>query len=105
MATQAKPSRIQETLTPQQVVIKPLVTEKGIHKASRHNRYVFEVNPMATKDQIKASIQELFNVKVVAVATQNRKGKSRRYKMKQGFTKSWKKAIVKLHPDNKLEFF
>ncbi len=92
-------------LSPHQIVIKPLVTEKGIHKASRHNRYVFQVNPLATKVQIKAAIEELFNVKVTAVATQNRKGKSRRYKAKEGVTKAWKKAIVKLHEDNKLEFF
>ncbi len=92
-------------LSPHQIVIKPLVTEKGIHKASRHNRYAFQVNPMASKDQIKLAIQELFNVKVIAVATQNRKGKTRRYKQKEGLTKAWKKAIVKLHEDNKLDFF
>lgn len=92
-------------LTLHQVVIRPLVTEKGVHKASRFNRYAFEVHPAATKDQIKAAVQELFNVKVVGVATQNRIGKSRRYKMKQGMTKAWKKAIVKLDEESKLEFF
>jgi large subunit ribosomal protein L23 len=88
-----------------QIVVRPLVTEKGVHKANRYNRYAFEVHPAATKDQIKAAVEELFNVKVAGVATQNRIGKSRRYKMKQGVTKAWKKAIVKLHEESKLEFF
>ncbi len=92
-------------LTLHQIVVRPLVTEKGVHKASRFNRYAFEVHPAATKDQIKAAVEELFNVKVAAVATQNRIGKARRYKMKQGVTKAWKKAIVKLHEESKLEFF
>jgi large subunit ribosomal protein L23 len=93
------------SLSPHQIIIRPLVTEKGIHKAGRFNRYAFEVAPSATKDQIKAAVQELFNVKVIAVATQNRKGKERRYRMKTGMTKSWKRAIVKLHEDNKLDLF
>lgn len=93
------------TLTLHQVVIRPLVTEKGVHKATRFNRYAFEVHPAASKDQIKAAVEELFNVKVIGVATQNRIGKTRRYKMKEGKTKAWKKAIVKLHAESKLEFF
>jgi large subunit ribosomal protein L23 len=92
-------------LTPYQVIIKPLVSEKGVHQASRNNRYVFEVHRQATKDDIRAAIEELFNVKVIAVATQNRIGKSRRTRFGMGATKSWKKAIVKLSPENKLEFF
>jgi large subunit ribosomal protein L23 len=92
-------------LTPYQVVVKPLVSEKGVHQATRHNRYGFEVHPQATKDEIKAAIEELFNVKVVAVATQTRKGKARRSRFKMGYTKTWKKAIVKLGPEHKLEFF
>jgi hypothetical protein len=51
-------------LTPHQVVVRPLVTEKGVHKSTRHNRYAFEVHPMATKSEIKAAIEDLFNVKV-----------------------------------------
>jgi len=63
------------------------------------------VNPLADKTDIKAAIEELFNVKVVAVATQNRQGKARRYKQKLGVTKSWKKAIVKLSDEHKIDFF
>jgi large subunit ribosomal protein L23 len=92
-------------LTPHQIVYRPLVTEKGVHKATRQNRYAFEVSPLATKTQIKHAIEELFNVKVEAVATQNRGGKARRYKARAGMTKAWKKAVVKLGSEYKIDFF
>jgi large subunit ribosomal protein L23 len=102
----AKPKpKTSMSLTPHQIVVRPLVTEKGVHKATRHNRYAFEVNPLADKTEIKEAIESLFNVKVLAVATQNRGGKARRYKQKLGRTKAWKKAIVKLGPDHKIDFF
>ncbi len=65
-------------LEPYQVIIRPLVTEKGVHRASRYNAYAFEVNPLADKATIRRAIEELFEVKVVSVNTQNRKGKPRR---------------------------
>ena len=92
-------------LTPHQIILRPLVSEKGIHKATRNNRYAFEVHPIATKTEIKLAVEELFNVKVAAVATQNRSGKVRRSKFGLGVTKSWKKAIVKLGPEHKIDFF
>jgi len=92
-------------LEPYQVILRPLVTEKGVHKASRHNAYSFEVNRLAGKDDIRQAVEELFDVKVVSVNTQNRKGKPRRSKFRWGTTKSWKKAIVKLDPEYKIDFF
>jgi large subunit ribosomal protein L23 len=103
MAKQPPKSKLE--LTPHQIVLRTLVTEKGVHKATRNNRYAFQVNPLADKTAIKAAIEELFNVKVVAVATQNRQGKTRRYKAKLGATKTWKKAIVKLSDEHKIDFF
>jgi len=100
-----QPPKTKLVLTPHQVVLRTLVTEKGIHKATRHNRYAFEVNPLADKTDIKDAIEELYNVTVVAVATQNRAGKARRYKNKLGVTKAWKKAIVKLSDEHKIDFF
>jgi large subunit ribosomal protein L23 len=88
-----------------QVILRPLVTEKGTHLSTRHNAYTFEVNPLASKEQIAAAIAEMFNVRVVAVRTQNRLGKTRRFKNRPGKLRNWKKAIVKLHPDDRLEFF
>jgi large subunit ribosomal protein L23 len=88
-----------------QIVLRPLLTEKGTHQSTRHNTYPFEVNPLATKDQIRAAIEELFNVRVEKVRTQNRLGKHRRYRGRFGQMANWKKAIVTLHEEDRLEFF
>ncbi len=92
-------------LAPHQVIIRPLVTEKGTHQFTRHNAYPFQVNLWANKEQIKNAVQELFNVRVAKVRTQNRQGKQRRYRFKVGKLPNWKKAIVTLHPEDKIEFF
>lgn len=92
-------------LRPYQIVLRPLVTEKGTHQSTRYNAYAFQVNPIANKIQIKAAVQELFNVRVEAVRTMNRKGKTRRFRNTEGRLPAWKKAVVTLHPDDKIEFF
>lgn len=88
-----------------QVILQPLITEKGTHQFTHHNAYPFQVNPWATKEQIKAAVQELFGVRVEKVRTQTRVGKKRRYRFRVGRLSSWKKAIVTLHADDKIEFF
>lgn len=97
------PTRIK--LEPHQVVLRPLVTEKGMHRSTRHNQYAFEVNRLATKIDVRRAIEELFEVKVIRVATQNRKGKPRRSRFRHGYTKDWKKAIVTLDPEHRIDFF
>ncbi len=92
-------------LAPHQIIIRPLVTEKGMHKANRNNAYAFEVNRLAGKDDIRHAVEELFDVKVTAVRTQNRKGKPRRTKMRMSVTKAWKKAIVTLDTEDRINFF
>ncbi len=92
-------------LQPHQVILRPLVTEKGMHRSTRYNAYAFEISRMATKDDVRRAVEELFNVKVLKVHTQNRKGKPRRTRFSSGRTKDWKKAIVKLHPENRIDFF
>ncbi len=59
----------------------------------------------ATKTQIKAAVEELFHVRVEAVRTMNRHGKTRRFRQIEGKTSGWKKAVVTLHADDKIEFF
>ncbi|MFO0809425.1 MAG: 50S ribosomal protein L23 [Gemmataceae bacterium] len=93
------------SLEPYQVVLRPLVTEKGTHQGTRHNAFCFEVHMAATKTQIKDAIQHLFPVTVDEVRTQIRKGKVRRYRARAGKTSDWKKAIVTLQGDDKIEFF
>jgi len=94
-------------LEPHQIILSPLVTEKGTHQSTneKQNAYSFQVNLWANKTQIKAAVQELFNVRVLAVRTQLRLGKTRKYRFKTGKLSNWKKAIVKLHPEDKIEFF
>jgi len=92
-------------LEPYQVVLRPLITEKATHLSERHNAYTFEVNPLATKTEIKNAVEVLFNVKVADVRTQNRRGKLRRYRLKAGRMRNWKKAIVALHSDYRIDFY
>ena len=88
-----------------QVIIKPMLTEKGMFQSEAFNQYTFRVNPLATKADVRSAVERLFDVSVDKVAIQNRKGKPRRYRFKMGRTKSWKKAIVKLKGDDKIDFF
>ena len=92
-------------LEPFQVILRPLVTEKGFHKAERNTQYAFEVNRLANKDDVRRAVEEMFDVKVVHVNTQNRVGKPRRTKSRMGTTKAWKKAIVTLDPEHRINFF
>jgi len=93
------------TLEPHQIILRPLVTEKGMHRSTRYNAYAFEIHRQATKIDVRRAVEELFNVKVVAVHTQNRKGKPRRTRFSRGMTKDWKKAIVTLDPEHRIDFF
>ncbi len=88
-----------------QILLRPLVTEKGVHRATRNNQYAFEIHREATKFDVKRAVEELFEVKVKKVRTQNRKGKLRRYKFRYGRTSDWKKAIVELQEDHRIDFF
>lgn len=87
------------------IIIKPLVTEQDIHFANTKNAYSFEVNKKANKVQIRNAVQRLYNVKVSDVRTANVKGKPRRRGRSFGTTKSWKKAVVVLHPDYHIDLF
>ena len=103
--TKKEETRKGPNLQPHQVIVRPLVTEKNMFLSEALNQYTFEVNPLATKTDIKNAVELLFEVKVAKVSTQNRKGKPRRYRFRYGRTKSWKKAIVKLDGDHRIDFF
>lgn len=87
------------------IIIKPLVTEQGMHFANTKNAYSFEVNKKANKVQIRGAVEKLYNVKVTDVRTANVKGKPRRRGRTMGITKSWKKAVVVLHEDYHIDLF
>ena len=88
-----------------QILLRPTVTEKAMFQSTELNQYTFRVNPLATKTQIKSAVEKLFEVKVTGVSTQNCKGKAKRHRYTYGRTKDWKKAIVTLDVDSKIDFF
>ena len=87
------------------IIIKPLVTEQGMHFANTRNAYSFEVNRKANKIQIRNAVEKLYNVKVTNVRTANCLGKPRRRGRHFGTTPNWKKAIVVLHEDYHIDLF
>ena len=87
------------------VIIKPLVTEKSTHQQQTRNAYAFQVHRDANKPQIKQAIEKLYNVKVVDVRTMTRKGKPRRTKFKMTHASNWKRAVVVLDENSRIELF
>ena len=88
---------------PTTVIRKPLLTEKATMDAEMNNRYAFEVDHRATKQQIRTAVEALYNVRVQSVATQRRNGAARR--LRYGWVTSGvvKRALVKLHPEDRIE--
>lgn len=87
------------------VIIRPLVTEQGMHFANTRGAYSFEVNKKANKIQIRNAVERLYNVKVDKVRTANQRGKFRRRGRNHGMTSSWKKAVVYLGSDYHIDLF
>jgi large subunit ribosomal protein L23 len=84
------------------VIRSPVVTEKST-MASEHSQVVFKVAMDATKPEIKEAIERLFNVKVVAVNTLIRKGKTKRFKGVKGQQSDFKKAVVTLEEGHAID--
>ena len=87
------------------IIIRPLITEQGMHFANTRNAYSFEVNKKANKIQIRNAVERLYSVKVLGVRTANVKGKPRRRGRHYGVTRSWKKAVVVLGEDYHIDLF
>ena len=87
------------------IIIRPLITEQGMHFANIKGAYSFEVNKKANKAQIKNAVERIYNVKVNKVRTANRHGKYRRRGRHFGMTPAWKKAVVFLEPDYHIDLF
>lgn len=87
------------------VVIRPLITEQGMHFANTKGAYSFQVNRKANKTEIKNAVERIYSVKVDKVRTCNRRGKLRRKGRTTGMTPSWKKAVVYLEPDFHIDLF
>ena len=87
------------------VIIKPLVTEKSTHQQNTRNAYAFQVHADANKHQIKTAVEQLYEVKVADVRTMNRKGKPRRTRTGTTHSSNWKRAVVVLEENSKIELF
>ena len=90
---------------PRAIVRRALITEKGTQLRELRNQYIFEVARTANKIDIKRAIEQVFSVKVDHVRTQQLRGKVRRTGRFVGKRSDWKKAIVTLKPDQKIELF
>lgn len=89
----------------QDIIIRPVISEKSM-LGTAMKKYTFKVAKDANKIEIAKAVEELFNVKVAKVNTLNVRGRLRRQGRSQGYTPSWKKAVVTLTEDSKnIEFF
>lgn len=98
---------VDKSINPYTVIVRPVITEKSTDLASA-NKYIFEVDIRANKPQIKQAIETAFEVTVVEVNTMVMKGKprgNRRFGRKVTYGSDWKKAIVTLAADDKIELF
>lgn len=103
-------------LEPTHIIKRPIITEKSTGEASDEiptgknagqpiNRYTFEVDMRARKGEIAKAIESIYNVRVAKVNTQVRKGQYFRTRFGQGKTSEWKKALVTLHPEDRIDLF
>jgi large subunit ribosomal protein L23 len=89
---------------PRDVILRPVVSEKS-YALLDGNTYTFIVSTGANKTEIKEAVQAIFSVRVTNVNTLHRKGKRKRTRQVMGVRKSTKRALVTLHPDDKIELF
>ena len=92
-----------------EISIKPIVTEKATRLTESLNRYTFRVSPEATKEQIKALVEDLYGVKVTKVNTMivrpRRKQRYTKGGLIKGATAEWKKALVSVAEGQTIDFF
>ena len=92
------------------IILAPILSEKSHGLSEQFNKYVFKVHRKANKLEIKKSIEQRFNVKIVKVSTMNFNGKKKNMTIKSdgnvlrttGNRSNWKKAVVTLDKDSKI---
>ena len=90
---------------PRSVIKRALITEKGTVLREELRQYYFEVDRDANKIEIQRAVETIFSVKVSQVRTMQIRGKVKRQGRWTGRRPNWKKAIVTLQPDHKIELF
>ena len=86
------------------ILIEPVLSEKA-NIMREEGKYVFKVDPKATKPQIKEAVRKLFNVNPVSCTVMVVGGKPKRLRNRPGYTSSWKKAVVRLAKNEKIAVF
>jgi len=92
-------------MTPHQILVRPVVTEKTTDLMAEHNQYVFQVAKKANKIEVRKAVEMVFGVRVADVRTQVVRGDVRRVGQNYGRKPSWKKAIVTLHPEDTIDLY
>ena len=86
------------------VLLAPLISEKSVNAADSGNQFAFKVAKDATKPEIKAAVEMLFEVNVEKVQVLNVKGKTKRFGQRMGKRSDWKKAYVRLAEGQDINF-
>lgn len=87
------------------IIKRPIITEKTNIQKDEHNQVTFEVDPRANRIEIRRAVEQIFKVKVDDIRTISVTGKIKRRGRILGKRRDWKKAIVKLMPGERIEFF
>jgi large subunit ribosomal protein L23 len=86
------------------VIIRPVISEKS-YALLAANKYTFRVHDKAHKTQVRQAVEEIFGVRVQDVRTMSVKSKPKRRGYTAGKSRAWKKAVVQLHPEDRIELF
>lgn len=92
-------------MTPQQIIVRPVVTEKSTDLQGRNNQYVFEVAKAANKIEIRKAVELVFGVRVTDVRTMVVRGDFRRVGKFTGRQRAWKKALVTVHAGDAIDLY
>lgn len=87
-----------------QVLVEPRMSEKATRVADKHNQYLFKVLNDATKPEIKAAVEQLFNVQVESVQVLNVGARAKQFRGRIGVRQAWKKAYITLKDGFSIDF-
>jgi large subunit ribosomal protein L23 len=88
---------------PHTILLSQIISEKGTDLAAENNQYLFRVARSANKIEVAHAVEKVFGVKVAGVQIMNRPGKPKRRGASVGTTSSWKRAVVRLKPNNSIQ--
>ena len=92
-------------MSPESIIIRPIVTEKASDAENMNNQYTFEVHRQANKIDVRKAVEIVFGVRVEKVNTQVVRGDIRRVGRHYGKTRQWKKAVLTVHPGDSIDLY